>query len=114
MAFNRVFTNKIYNDFGQIPPTFTYTGTLTANAEQHFNVPGSSPNFFALFNYSGAALNVAFGSTATLPTSTVSASKTELNPKCRYVSANQLISLITSDSGNPQVEISFWAANGQP
>ena len=101
-----------YNAFGLIPSLDIYAGSLTANAEQHFTVPGNNQYWLAIFSYTpGANIWVDFATTATVPGGTVGAVSTVLNPAGRQVKSGTVISYITSDSTNPFICIELQAIN---
>jgi len=91
-----------YNAFGIIPTYDVYAGALAVSTEQHFTVPDNFEYWLAIFTFSpGANVWVDFTGTATVPSSTVGAVHTVLNPSGRQVKGGSVISLITADSTTP-------------
>lgn len=101
-----------YNAFGLIPTFDIYAASLTANAEQHFVVPGYFQYWLAIFTYSpGASVWVDFAGTATIPGGTIGLFTSVLNPAGRQVKAGSTISFITSDATSPFICIELQGIN---
>ena len=101
-----------YNAFGLLPTQDIYAGSLAVSTEQHFTVPSNNEYWLAIFTFtSGANIWVDFITTATVPSSTVGAVSTVLNPAGRQVKAGTVISMITGDSTNPFVCVELQAIN---
>lgn len=91
-----------YNAFGIIPSYDVYAGGLAATVEQHFTVPSNYEYWLAIFTFTpGANIWVDFAGTATVPSTTLAAVSTVLNPAGRQVKAGSVISLITADTDTP-------------
>jgi hypothetical protein len=98
-----------YNGFGLKFCEDNQSAILAANVEQHFTVPGNYANWIAIFSYEpGASVWVADNFTAVVPSGSLAATFSELNPTAREVKAGDVISLITSDD-NVQVGICLYA-----
>ncbi len=97
-----------YNGFGIQPTYDAYGCYLTASAAQSVTVPSNYANWIAIFSFQpGVAVWVDFVTTATLPTATMGAVTTVLNPAARAVVAGQVISFITDDATDPWVGVEF-------
>jgi hypothetical protein len=97
-----------YNGFGIMQPDDIEGCYLAANAEQHFTVPNNYPNWIAVFSYTpGANIFVSTSTTAAVPSSTMGAIHSELNPSARFVTSGQTVSMITPDSDSPYVTVSL-------
>jgi hypothetical protein len=98
-----------YNGFGVQWPQDGESALLAANTEQHITVPSNYPNWLAVFSYTpGSNIWVDGTTTAVVPTGAFSATTAELNPSARQVTAGQVLSFITSDTGTPQVKVSYF------
>lgn len=98
-----------YNGFG-IKPTYDIQGcSLAANTAQTFTVPDNYSNWIAIFSYTpGATFFVDFsGATATVPTGTVGAVTTVLNPSGRALDGGSTFSVITPDGTNPYITVEY-------
>ncbi len=94
-----------YNGFGRQTTDLKYGVTLSAGAEQHITIPaatdGQYRNYLAIFSVeAGGNIWVALNDTADLPTATLAAINSELNPIAYYIKGDgeQVLSLITSDT----------------
>ena len=97
-----------YNGFGIMQPSDIEGCSLAANTEQHFTVPKNYPNWIAVFSYTpGANIFVSTSTTAAVPSGTMSAITSELNPSARFVTSGQTISVITPDVDAPYVTVSL-------
>lgn len=106
--FNMVRDVAGYNGFGIIQPDDIEGCYLAANAEQHFTVPKNYPYWIAVFSYTaGANIFVSTSTTAAVPSDTMSAITSELNPSARFVKGGSTISVITPDSTSPYVTVSL-------
>ncbi len=107
--FNMIRDISGYNGFGIIP-TYDIQGcSMAASTAQTFTTPDNYSNWIAIFSYTpGATFFVDFtGATATVPTGTVGAITTVLNPSARAVSAGQTFSVITPDATSPYITVEF-------
>lgn len=107
--FNMTRDINGYNGFG-IQPTYDVQGcSLTASAAQTFTVPSNYGQWIAIFSYTpGAAIFVDFsGVTATLPTGTVGAITTCLNPAARALPGGTTFSVITGDATSPYLTVEY-------
>jgi hypothetical protein len=101
-----------YNAFGIIPTYDIYAGGLAASTEQHFTVPSNYEYWLAIFTFSpGANVWVDFSGTATVPSTTIAAVHTVLNPAGRQVKAGSVISLITADGTTPWFCVELQSIN---
>ncbi len=97
-----------YNGFGIIPTYDVYGCTLAASTAQSVTVPANYENWIAIFTYTpGANIYVSFTTTATVPGGTMGIITSTLNPSARQVKGGQTLSLITSDTTTPFVNIEF-------
>ena len=91
-----------YNAFGVFPTYDIFAGGLAVSTEQHFTVPSNYEYWLAIFTFApGASVWVDFTGTATVPSTSVGAVNTVLNPAGRQVKAGSVISLITADATTP-------------
>ena len=101
-----------YNAFGIMPTLDIFGGTLAASTEQHFVVPSNNQYWLAIFSYTpGANMWVDFTGTAAVPTSTVGAVNSVLNPAGRQVKGGSTISFITADATIPFICVELQAIN---
>lgn len=101
-----------YNAFGISPTYDVYACSLTANAEQHFVVPGTFQYWLAIFTYSpGINVWVDFATTSTVPGGTIGLVSAVLNPSGRQVKAGSTISFITSDATSPFICVELQGIN---
>lgn len=101
-----------YNGFGLIPSDDDFAGSLAANTAQSLTVPSKYEYYIAIFSFTpGSNIWVDFtGATATVPTTTVGAVTTELNPAGRLVKGGSSMSFITADTTTPWVNVLFYVA----
>lgn len=106
--FSMVRDINSFNGFGIIP-TYDIQGcSLAANAAQTFTVPSNYSNWIAIFTYSpGSNIFVSFTTTAAVPTGTVGAITSVLNPSARAVTGGSTFSVITPDATSPYVVVEF-------
>ena len=97
-----------YNGFG-IQPTYDIQGcSLAANTAQTFTVPDNYSNWIAIFSYTpGATFFVNFTTTATVPSGTVGAITSVLNPAARALAGGATFSVITPDATNPYITVEY-------
>ena len=101
-----------YNAFGLLPTQDVYACGLAVSTEQHFVVPSNNEYWLAVFSYTpGANVWVDFTATATVPSTTLAAVSTVLNPAGRQVKAGSTISMITGDSTTPWVCVELQVLN---
>ena len=102
-----------YNAFGIFPTYDIFAGSLAANTAQSIVVPSNQQYWLAIFTFSpGDNVWVDFSGAAAVPTGTVGAVTSVLNPAGRQVLAGSTISFITADSTNPWVCIELqWVNN---
>ena len=106
--FNMVKDVGGYNGFGIMQPVDKQGCYLAANTEQHFTVPTNYPNWMAVFSFTpGANIFISTSTTAAVPTGTLGAIVSELNPSGRFVTSGQKISMITPDTDSPYVTVSL-------
>ncbi len=106
--FNMIRDISGYNGFGIIP-TYDIQGcSLTANAAQTFTVPSNYSNWIAIFSYTpGSNIFVSFTTTAAVPSGTVGALTSVLNPSARAVAGGSTFSVITPDATSPYITVEF-------
>ena len=107
--FNMIRDISGYNGFGIIP-TYDIQGcSLSASAAQTFTVPSNYPNWIAIFSFTpGTEVFVDFsGATATVPSGTVGAITTVLNPSARAVKGGSTFSVISPDSTSPFIVVEY-------
>ncbi len=106
--FNMIRDISGYNGFGIIP-TYDIQGcSLTANAAQTFTVPSNYSNWIAIFSYTpGAQVFVNFTTTATVPSGTVGAITSVLNPSARAVAGGSTFSVISPDATSPFITVEY-------
>jgi hypothetical protein len=98
-----------YNGFG-ITPTYDVQGcSLAASTAQTFTVPSNYANWIAIFSYTpGVNVFIDFtGATATVPSGTVGAITTVLNPSARSVKGGSTFSVITNSSTAPFITVEY-------
>lgn len=97
-----------YNGFGIIP-TYDIQGcSLAASTAQTFTVPDNYPNWIAVFSYTpGSNIFVDFTTTATVPSGTVGAITTVLNPAGRALKGGSTFSVITPDATSPYITVEY-------
>jgi hypothetical protein len=97
-----------YNGFGLPFSKNNFKVILQANAAQSFTVPSNAQNWIVIFSIeAGSKVWVDPTTTAAIPTSTIGASTSVLNPTGRQVSAGTVISMITGDT-TAQVCVSLY------
>jgi hypothetical protein len=98
-----------YNGFG-VSPTYDIQGcSLAENVAQTFTAPDNYSNWIAIFSYSpGSNVFIDFtGATATIPSGTVGAITTTLNPSARAVKGGSTFSVITPDTISPYITVEY-------
>ncbi len=109
--FNMTRDINGYNGFG-IQPTYDIQGaSLAVGVAQTFTVPSNYPNWIAIFSYTpGATFFVNFTTTATLPSGTVAAITSVLNPAARALVGGSTFSVITPDGTSPYITVEYQVA----
>ena len=102
-----------FNGFGIFPTYDIFAGSLAANVAQSIVVPSNQQYWLAIFTFTpGANIWVDFAGAATVPTNTVGAFTSVLNPAGREVKAGSTISFITADTTTPWICIELqWVNN---
>lgn len=102
------------NGFGTVTSTATYGVSLPLSTLKTVTVPSDQANYIAIFSYdhngstNGGKVFVNSSGTATVYTTTVTATETELNPDGRKVKAGDVISMITPNDLGATVQVSFF------
>lgn len=101
-----------YNGFGLMPSDDNQATSLAANTAQTITVPNKYEYYLSVFSYSpGSNVWVDFsGATATVPGSSIGAVTTELNPAGRLIKGGSTMSVITSDTNTPFIDVLFYVA----
>ncbi len=100
-----------YNGFGLIPSDDDFGCSLAMGAAQSITVPSKYDYYIAIFSYTpGSNIWVNFSTTATVPSATMSAITSELNPAGRLVRGGTSISVITNDTNTPFINVLFYVA----
>lgn len=88
-----------FNAFAPAFSTTKYAVTLTGGAAQSITIPGDNENYIISFSYQpGTNVWIAHNTTATLPTTTITATNSEQNPGQRIVQGGDTISFITNNT----------------
>ena len=98
-----------YNTYGVVSSDEKYSTTLSANVEQTIEVPDDAEKFLAVISTStGSNVWVAINNTATIPSGSFAATKSDLNPPALKVLPGQTMNFITADT-TAYVNVKFYS-----
>lgn len=87
-----------FNAFGLRFAEVKFSVQLAVGVNQSFTVPGEFQKWEAIFSFEpGTSVWVANNETASVPTGTISATASELNPVAREVNAGDIVYMVTSN-----------------
>ena len=107
--FNMIRDINGYNGFGLQFSDSNFNTILATGVAQTVTAPTDNEYYLAIFAFEpGARVWVAKNTTAAVPSSSVAATNSILNPVARLVSSGDTLSFITNDT-TVEIGVSFYA-----